>query len=354
MRKKFLFLIIMILLLFTGCGKNNQNKILKNIKNNIEDNDKYEVKASLELISNDESFNYDVVVDNYKDKFYKVSLTNKSNSKEQVILKNQDAVYVVTPSLNKSFKFQSDWPNNSSQIYLLESIYSDIEADENRDFDTNKDGYVFISKVNYPSNSSLKKQKVIIDNDYNIKQVEILNKNDIAMMTIKFNKLKSKNLTEKDFDLDNLIDKEDSIEKNSDTNNQEKNNSNNNKKEESSEEDVQTSSLDDIIYPLYLPANTKLTDEQTVNTKKGERAILTFAGDKGFILVEETSHKEDNFTIIPTSGDPYLFMDAIANLGNNSISWTSNNIDYYITSSVMSQNELLEVAQSISSLPNTK
>ena len=47
-------------------------------------------------------------------------------------------------------------------------------------------------------------------------------------------------------------------------------------------------------------------------------------------------------------------MDAIGPISDNSISWTSNNIDYYITSSVMSKKELLEVAQSISVLPNTK
>ena len=29
---------------------------------------------------------------------------------------------MVTPSLNKSFKFQSDWPYNNSQVYLINSI----------------------------------------------------------------------------------------------------------------------------------------------------------------------------------------------------------------------------------------
>ena len=342
MKRKFFLSIIIVLLLFTGCGKDNENKVLKKIKNNINEHDKYEIKANLELISNDESYNYDVIVNNYKDKFYKVSLKNKSNSKEQIILKNEDAVYVITPSLNKSFKFQSDWPNNSSQIYLLETIYNDIEADDNRVFEKDKDNYVFVSKVKYPSNSSLKKQKVTIDNDYNIRKVEVLNKNDIAMMTIEFKTIKSKNLSEDDFDLDNFIEQDNKETKD------------NTKTDSKKEKEQATSSLEDIIYPLYLPANTKLTDEQTINTQKGERAILTFAGDKGFILVEETSNKEDKFTVIPTSGDPYLFMDAIATLSDNSISWTSNNVDYYITSTVMGQKELVQVAESISSIPNTK
>lgn len=357
MKKKIIFLLVIIVLLITGCGKNDENKVLKKVKNNIDKYDKYEVKADLELISNDESYNYSVVVDNYKDKYYKVSLVNKASSKEQIILKNSDAVYVITPTLNKSFKFQSDWPNNNSQIYLPESIYSDISADDKRKFEYSNNEYTFISTVNYPNNNSLVKQKVIIDKDYNIKQVEILNNNDIAMMTIVFKKMKSKNLEEEDFSLDTFIDIEDEEEQN--TKDENKNEPETKEEttpdeERTTEDDKQTSSLDDIIYPLYLPTNTKLSDEQTINTEKGERAILTFAGDKSFILVEETSKKEKEFTIVPTSGDPYLFMDAVGTISDNSISWTSNNVDYYITSTVMSKKELLEVAQSISIVPNTK
>lgn len=354
MKKKFIFFLLMTIILITGCGSNNQNKVLKKVKNNIEKHEKYELKADLELISNDESYNYSVTINNYKDKYYKVSLINKASSKEQIILKNKDAVYVITPSLNKSFKFQSDWPNNNSQIYLQESIYSDIEADDKRKFEVTEDGYTVISLVNYPNNNSLVKQKVKIDKDYNIKEVEILNNNNIAMMTISFNKIKSKNLTEEDFSLDNFIEIEENQEENEQTPEEEKKMEQDNKQTTEEEKEKQTMSLEDIIYPLYLPTNTKLSDEQTINTEKGQRAILTFAGDKSFILVEETSNKEEDFTVVPTSGEPCLFMDVIGTISDNSISWTSNNVDYYITSSVMSKKELLEVAQSISVLPNTK
>ena len=350
MKKRIIFFILMFaVLIFTGCSKNTQNKILKKVNDNIQKHDKYEVKANLEIISNDESYNYSVLLDNYKDKYYKVSLINKANSKEQVILKNDEAVYVITPSLNKSFKFQSSWPNNGSQIYLLESIYNDLKTDEKRSFEITKNGYVFISEVEYPSNKSLKKQKVTIDNDYYIKKVEILNKKDIPMMTIVFDRPKSKNLKEDDFSLDNFIEEEKEDEESDEEKEGKKS-----KEEQESEETETTGDLDDILYPLYLPSNTKLSHKQTVNTENGQRAILTFAGDKSFILVEENSTKEKEFTVIPTSGEPCIFMDAIGSISDNSVTWTSNNVDYYLTSTVMSQNELMEVAQSINITPNTK
>ena len=39
-----------------------------------------------------------------------------------IILRNSEGIYVLTPSLNKSFKFQSEWPYNSSQTYLLQTL----------------------------------------------------------------------------------------------------------------------------------------------------------------------------------------------------------------------------------------
>ena len=45
----------------------------------------------------------------------------------------------MTPSINKSFKFQSEWPTNSSQSYILEAILKDISNDADRSVSINKD-----------------------------------------------------------------------------------------------------------------------------------------------------------------------------------------------------------------------
>ena len=86
----------------------------------------------MEIVNNEDTYKYNVEV-SYKHKdYYKVEKVNTLNNHEQVILRNDDGVYVVTPSLNKSFKFQSDWPYNNSQIYLLGSIIEDLTEDEDR------------------------------------------------------------------------------------------------------------------------------------------------------------------------------------------------------------------------------
>ena len=45
-------------------------------------------------------------------------------------MRNEEGVFVLTPALNKSFRFQSDWPQNSSQAYLYESLVRDILQDK--------------------------------------------------------------------------------------------------------------------------------------------------------------------------------------------------------------------------------
>ena len=64
--------------------------------------------------------------------------------------------------------------------------------------------------------------------------------------------------------------------------------------------------------------------------------------------------KEDEFTVIPTYGEPYLLIDTVGALTDNSISWSSNGIDYYLVSDVMSQDEILEVARSVNTIPVMK
>ena len=333
MKKGIIFLLFIMLFLITGCGKYGADDAIKDLERRI-NKDSYKLTGILEITSNDDTFQYDVNVAYKKDNNYRVSLINKSNNHEQIILKNKDGVYIITPSLNKSFKFQSDWPNNNSQVYLLHSILNDIKKDSKRIF-TDKEGkYTFVANANYPNNPQLVKQRITFDRDLKIKTLEVLNQNDIVQMIMKFDDIEY-NTVFKDnyFDLNSIIDEIEVDEEKGET---------------------QTSKIDDVIYPLYIPTGTVLTDKEKISTTSGERIILTFDGEKPFLLVEETSTISDDFDVIPTFGEPYFLVDTIGALSDKSISWSSNGIDYYIVSEVLSQQELIEVASSISTIPTIK
>lgn len=325
--KKLLLLLSMILL--TGCGKIDKDKLVNNFKDDVESSKSYIVESNMEIYNAEDTFSYDVKVFYMDDDYFKVDMINTLSNHEQVILRNNNEVYVVTPSLNKSYKFVSEWPFNSSQSYILNSLVKDIENDEDIVFEELDNGYSLKVDVNYPNNDELEYELLMFDKKMNLKSVVVYDKEDIVSIKVDFKKIDFKaGLSVDDFSVDKMIEE----------------NCCSNEVEESSE----TSKIDDVIYPLYVPANTYLKNREFVNTDDGERVILTFNGDKNFVLIEEVSNVSDEFEIIPVYGDPLMLSDTIGALSTNSLSWTVDNVDYYLASNDLTTFEIMQIAESLS------
>lgn len=334
--KKIIIVLLTLLFVVTGCGKKNIRNVRDEVKNKLEKSSGYLLNGDLEINNNDEVYNYYVTVEYKKDNFFKVVLENKANNFNQIILKNNDGVFLLSPSLNKSFKFQSEWPYNNSQIYLLNALVNDMFDDSEATFEENDGKYVFKTKVNYPNNKKLISQKITFNDKYELEEVVVYDSNNTICMKFVVDKIKfSPSFDEDNFELDSIID----IQSNGDGENKDE--------EDSSKEVMGTGSIEDVVYPLFLPSGTKLVDEQIISNDSGERVIMTYDGEKSFLLVEETLNVFNEFTVIPSSGEPYQLMDTIGVMTDNSLSWSSGNMEYYLVSDVMSQEELIEVAQSI-------
>ena len=276
--KKLLLLLSIVLL--TGCGKIDKDKLVNTFKNDVESSKSDIVESKMEIYSAEDTFSYDVKVFYMDDDYFKVDMVNTLSNHEQIILRNNNEVYVVTPSLNKSYKFTSEWPYNSSQAYILSTLVKDIKNDDSITFEEVDGEYVLKAKVNYPNNSELTYQKLYFDSKMNLKAVDVFDKDDILAISVKFNKINYKaKLKEEDFNIDSIVDKKVNaeVEEESDVS----------KVEE--DETVETATLEDVIYPLYVPADTYLKEKEMINTENGERAILTFNGAKNFVLIEETT-----------------------------------------------------------------
>lgn len=277
---------------------------------------------------------------------------------------------VITPELNKSFKFQSEWPDNSSQAYLLHSILKDLTNDKKVELVDNDKKNIVKSKVNYPNNDELVYQKVYFDNNGDIEKVEVYDKNDIVKIKVIFESVDLRaNLSKNDFDIEEYIDEEEQEESkpeknstkettpNTEEQKQTENNSTNQgtanepKKEESdtNQNNTQTSSfnLDSVIYPLYIPGETYLTNSETIKTEDGNRVILTFTGEKNFVIIEEVAVTEPTMKIVPVYGEPLMLSSSIGALTGNSLTWDSNNISYYLASTDLSTKEMLTIANSL-------
>ena len=352
MKKVFLCLFLICLTL-TGCAHRNEKEVLKEFQNKVDSADAYYLTGEMELVNNEDVYNYKIAVSYKKTDFYKIELVNAINDHKQIILRNGEGVYIVTPSLNKSFKFQSDWPYNNSQVYLLASLLDDISNDDNHLFESGNDGYVFTSVVNYPNNPKLVKQKVYLGSDYLPTKVEVLDANDKAQITMKFDKIDLRTeFNDTYFDLNSILDTNALPEEKKETDETPTETQEPNESKEA--ETKETATIDDIIYPMYLPTNTYLTSQERVNTEDGERLILTFTGDSSFVLMEQVAKYSNIPEIIPTYGSPELIGSSLAVINDNSANWFDNGIEYYLVSDVMKTDELLQVVRSISVLPVSK
>ncbi len=328
---KKLLLLLGICLLMTGCGGYDSKKALEDFKKQVNESSTYELEGTMEILSNEKQFTYDVEVSYKEGDYYKVNLLNTTNSHEQIILKNDEGVYVITPNLNKSFKFQSDWPNNSSQAYILETILNDIENDSKRNFEKIDDKYIFISDVNYPNNSNLISQKVTFNKKMEPEKVEILNEEGMAQITMTITKIEwNKKFDKEYFALSSSI------------------------KDDCCEESKSTGEIQDIIYPMYLPIGTTFQNQEVLKNQNKERVILTFGGDKSFILVEEMANPSNEFEITSASGDLVFYETILGALTDTSVSWTKDGMDYYIIGQNLTEEELLQIASSTATVALVK
>ena len=335
MKKILCYLLVFFCVIcLTGCGKETKKTVLDKISDKVEKTSGYKLEAQMELINNEDSYKYDVSVSYKKKDYYRVSLRNKSNNHEQIILKNTDGVYVLTPALNKSFKFQSKWPYNNSQSYLLQSVINDMKSDSKLSMKKKDGNYIFTSTVNYKNNVELTHQEVVVDKNYNIKKVTVFDDEQNEGIKVVFDEVDMKAKFKDNYFI---------LEENMETWT-----SNDDETQEELKE------LDEAVYPMYLPEGTYLETEKTVLLDEGSRKILTFAGDSSFMLLEEPALKEEELSVIPTSGDLDIFRDSVAVVDDTSVSWISDGVEYYLVSTELNTSELINVAKSISVMPISK
>lgn len=356
MKKKILSITLVMMILLTGCTTLNEDKVKENFIKETANLKNYYIEGEMSLTNNDDTYKYDVEVSYKKDDNYKVVLTNKSNNYKQIILKNSEGVYVISPSINKSFKFQSTWPNNNSQVYLLSSLANDLKNDKESILEQQDNDFILTTKVNYPNNPTYKKQQIILDKNSNLKQVKVLDDKDIPYIEFVVTSIDKKptfdddcfNLEKvaKEYQVDSDTTKDQTKQQNEEQETKQETTNEDNDKQETTKEQT-TSSLEDSLFPFYLPTNTSLSNKETIQTENGQRMIMTFSGDNPFILVQETVKKQEDLTIIPTYGEPFLLIDTVGSLTDVSYTWTSNGIEYYIASDTMDTQEILQVAKSL-------
>lgn len=322
-------------LLLAACGEKTQEDVVESLQETVTDLEGYKATADMTMNTSDEEQTFLIDVWFQTDEQYRVKLENESEQNEsQIILKNTDGVFVLTPALEKSFKFQSEWPENSSQPYLFQSLVNDVVQDPEAEFETTDDHYVFRTKTNYQSNNNLPAQEIYFDkSSLTPVMVNVLNQDGEAIVNVTFDSFDlDATFSEGDFSMEKNMEQETSGEA----------------AELEEGEAVETAAQEiRTLYPTYT-AGAEVADKKEVPLDDGERVITTFEGEKNFTLVQEIKETA------PVSTTPEEVDGDIVNLGvtvgameGNTLKWSYQGVDYQLASTELTKEEMIEVAQSV-------
>ncbi|QTL49787.1 MULTISPECIES: LolA family protein [Priestia] len=330
MHKKWigLFVCAFFLLALSACGEKSQQDVTDALDAKVQEMAGYKSDAKMTLNTGKDAQVYDVEIWHSKPMYYRVNLKNTKKDQSQMILRNDEGVFVLTPALNKSFRFQSDWPQNSSQAYLYESLVQDIVKDEKASFKSTDKHYIFETKTNYQNSTMLPKQEIT------------LNKSDLAPVSVKIMDTDNKVLIKVDFSkvkFDSKFDKGAFDTKRNMT---------------SAKIDVPTLAQQksfSVLYPKDVPKGTKLSKEKKIETENGERVVLMYKGEKPFTLVQGKAQVAKTATSTVTAGEPFDLGFTVGALTDKSLSWTYNGVDFMLASDQLTPDELSTVARSVQS-----
>lgn len=323
------FLCAVLLVALAGCGSKSQEDVMKALDEKMDEMTSYQAEAKMTFQTGDKPQVYDVEIWYKHPSYYRVSLKNADKNQSQMILRNDEGVFVFTPALNKSFRFQSDWPKNSSQAYLYESLVKDILSDSKASFKATKRHYVFETKTNYPNSSMIPKQEITLNKkDLSPVSVKVMDTDRNALLTVRFSKVEfNKKFDDDAFDTSK--------------------NMTGARLEVPTMAKAEGQALE-VMYPVDLPEGVKQVEEKEVAAENGKRIIMTFGGEKSFTLVEEKAEVLPA-TSTPTlvNGEPVDLGFAIGALTDQTLTWSYKGVDFTLASTDLTPDEMVMVARSV-------
>ncbi|TFE01978.1 LolA family protein [Jeotgalibacillus salarius] len=331
MKKIALCLItVFLVMLLAACGEKTREEAAKDLMDKVEQTDSYKAKAKMVFKTGETPQEYDVEVWHMKPHFYRVHLKHAEDKQSQMIIRNDEGVFVLTPALNKSFRFQSDWPSNGSQAYLAESLVKDIQEDKEAVFTEKEGQYVFDTKTRYKHQHMFPLQQVIFDKktlaptDVKVKDEEGNVKIELSFSEVDY----EASFDKSDFNLEkNMMGAQLEMPVSGDG--------------EETEDWA-------VLYPTAEIEGAALTEEKEVKTDNGSRMILTYEGAKSYTIIQE---KLDAAPVMLTtseaSGEMADLGFAVGAMTEHSLEWTYNGVSYLLASHDLTQEEMLEVARSV-------
>ncbi len=286
----------------------------------------YHMEATMELNENDEKKNYFVTVDYQKkeeEQNFRISLLDTNLNQEQILLRNKDGVFVLSPLLNQVYKFKGDYPLNSPKPYLYHSMLDAMKEDH--ELKTMDDGYLLSFKPTYEHRNKWVKEDIKLSKDLKPLWVNIYDDNASLMATVLFSKVDlNPSYSEDFFNVD----------------------TNMNKARENLS--TSTSSIEDLPYLPLVNVVSSTLKEQVEATAGGEKIfILTYEGDKNYRVIQKILTPSSDLVSIEYPGEYIETTFGIGYTRNKYFTYIVGNVCYEVYSSDLEMDEMVSVVSSM-------
>ena len=324
----FAGLAVLLVLFLTACGAESKEDVLKKLSTKWVETKGYELDAKMEISTGSEPRLYEVNVWHTKPEFYRVKVSQEGDDVSQTIVRNKEGVFVITPSLGKTYKFQSDWPEKNSQAYLIGSLAQDIKADKDSVMTENKDSYVFETKTRNSHQKMLPSQKIHISKKTLLPtKVSIMNDQKEEQIKITFDKITlGTSRSAGDYKAD--------------------------VPEKSTDDETASADTELPVFQTHYPSlqweGVDKIEEKVIKNETQERVILTYGGNKEFTIIQTPiTKKSSDLVPVFAAGDPADLGFAIGAITDKSISWEQNGVEFFLASDSMTREEMMTVASSM-------
>ena len=323
MKKKLIIAVVVVAVLLVGIFMFRPKSFSKEFEKVMGNLTSYTLHGEMEINKGEEQKSYLIEV-NYKkgdeDDFYKVSLYDKNLNQEQILLRNLEGVFVITPSLNQIFKFEGDWPMNSPKPYLIQTMF-DVMKNEEAQIEQRKDGATIITPVVYSNNKNYRIQKMEFDAEAKPITVEISDETETMQLKLVFDKVTyNHEIKDEVFTAPQHLDNS-----------------------------VNGGYIDESDLPMYpvsiFDSQLVSHNEMLVNGEK--RHILEYTGDKNFTILQTVKQKKEETQTVFMPGEMIDTLELVGFYDGASMSAYEQNVEMTIYSQDLSPEEMMRVLASM-------
>jgi len=321
------FVFMSVLFVFVGCGGSDDPQ--KVFTKQLTDSASYKVEGIMESFYETGRKRNEFTVFYKSPELIKVVIKSEDSSDKQIILKNADGVYILIPAVNKNFKIQSDWPENASYPYLLQSLAKDIANDPNVIKTEDENTVTIETETQMHTDATPVRQKIIFEKDSNLPtEVLIYDENDELYIRTVFSNIElDYNVSDDEFDLEGSM---------------------TSVRLEYTEGSIVYSDRE-IAYPLYCPEAFSLSSENTTQNVDGTEvlSVMKYSGEStGFTIVQEFINDNEVTRYQEETGEVFLVLGNLTILKDNALHTVYKGVEYTVASKDLQVSELVKIVQS--------